>query len=251
MQLAIVKKDQELAQGIARVLYDLQKPDGRWGLGTDWYRSEWDFKARLADDAESWEVAEVANALLDYSEAFGDREAVAHATKAAEYLKRSVEYYDGKPYLPHMPECNHILQAHSTINAAFVLSRIEGYKDLANELKEAGVSMNFLRIITHRDREKLDPPKIGMEINDYEKIQIGYYLLQMGDPRGREILDRYKTMDDIDYYRGAAYLVIVYARLGEFEKAKHFATLQKDMKPGRGYEYALRDFIDYALGKSD
>ena len=249
LQLAIAKEDRELARRIARVLYGLQKPDGRWGLGTDWYRAEWDFKARTADDAESWEVAEVANALLDYAQAFGDREAVAHATRAAEYLKKSVEYYQGKPYLPHMPECNHILQAHSTINAALVLSRIEGYRELADELKEAGAGMKFLRIITHRDRQKLDPPKIGMEINDYEKIQIGYYLLQMKDPRGREILDRYQGMDDVDYYRGAAYLVLVYTRLGEPEKAKHFATLQKDLKPRRGYEYALRDFIDYALSR--
>jgi hypothetical protein len=216
-------------------------------LGTDWYRSEWDFKERLAEDAESWEVAEVANALLDYSKTFGDRRALRHAAKAAEYLKNSAEYYGGKPYLPHMPECNHILQAHSTVNAALLLSRIEGYQELAEKLKEAGVSMNYLRIITHRDKEKLDPPRIGMEINDYEKIQIGYYLLQMGDPRGREILNGYKDMDDIDYYRGAAYLVVVYTRLGEFEKARHFAALQKDMKPSRGYEYALRHFIDYAL----
>jgi hypothetical protein len=137
------------------------------------------------------------------------------------------------------------------VNAALLLSRIKGYEELAEELKEAGVSMKFLRIITYRDKEKLDPPIIGMEINDYEKIQIGYYLLQMGDPRGREILNRYKNMEDIDYYRGAAYLVVVYTRLGEFEKARHFATLQKDLKPRRGYEYALRHFIDYALQMGD
>src|SRR5688500_45085 len=154
LQLAIVKNDVDLARALARVLYGLQEPDGSWALGTDWIRGEYDFKTRLADDAESWEVAEVANALLDYANAFGDPEAVVRAGRAAEYLKNNVEYVDGKPYLSHMPECNHVLQAHSTINAAFLLSRVAGYEVLANELKMAGVSMNFLRIITYRDLEK-------------------------------------------------------------------------------------------------
>ncbi|NUQ66129.1 MAG: hypothetical protein HUU20_27010 [Pirellulales bacterium] len=250
LQLAIAKKDESLARAIAQELYKLQEPDGSWALGTDWNRSEWDFKARMADDAESWEVAEAANAVLDYHEAFGDPEATRRAAKAAEYLKKNVEYVDGKPYLPHMPECNHMLQAHSTINAALLLSRVKGYEALAAQLKDAGVSMNFQRILTFRDRERLVPPKVGMEINDYEKIQIGYYLLQMGDPRGREILARYKDMNDINHPRGAAYLVIVYTRLGDHEKARHFATLQKDMKPRRGYEFALRDFIDYVFERS-
>ncbi|HYI11790.1 MAG TPA: hypothetical protein VEK57_22220 [Thermoanaerobaculia bacterium] len=248
LQLAIAKGDEELARGLARVLYGLQEPDGSWPLGTDWVRAEWDFKHRLADDSESWEVAEVANALLDYAKAFGDAEAVVRAARAAEYLKNAVEYVDGKPYLPHMPECNHILQAHSTVNAAFLLSRIAGYEALGQELKAAGVSMNFQRIITYRNLEKLEPPLVGMEINDYEKIQIGWYLLQMGDPYGQMILDRYREMKDINSPRGAVYLVLVYTRLGDPARARHFATLQKGFRPtNRGYDYALRDFIDYAL----
>jgi hypothetical protein len=38
--------------------------------------------------------------------------------KAAAYLKRSVARVEDRPYLPHMPEFNRILQAHSTVAAA-------------------------------------------------------------------------------------------------------------------------------------
>ena len=248
LQLAIVKTDEDLARAIAKVIYGLQEPDGSWPLGTDWIRGRYDFKQRLATDAESWEVAEVGNALLDYANVFADPEAVMSAARAAEYLKNSVKYVDGKPYLPHMPECNHVLQAHSTVNAAFLLSRIAGYEQLAGELKAAGIRMNFQRIITYRDLVKLEPPFVGMEVSDYEQIQVGWYLLQMGDPYGRQILDRYQRMSDINASRGARYLVIVYTKLGEREKARAFARLQKDFRPtNHGYEYALVDFIRYAL----
>jgi hypothetical protein len=147
-----------------------------------------------------------------------------------------------------MPECNHVLQPHSTVNAAFLLSRIAGYEQLAGELKAAGILMNYQRIITYRDRIQIEPPFVGMEINDYEKIQIGWYLLQMGDPLGPLILDGYQQMADINSSRGARYLVLVYSKLGNREKARYFARLQKDFVPtNRGYEYALVDFIQYAL----
>jgi hypothetical protein len=248
LQLALLKNDEPLARALAQELYNLQEPDGSWGLGTDWIRGEYDFKQRLADDAESWEVGEVANALLDYAAVYGDTEGVVRASRAAEYLKRNAEYVDGKPYLPHMPECNHVLQPHSTVVAAYLLSRLPGYEPLANELKVAGVGMNWHRIITYRDTEKLEPPLAGTEINDYEKIQIGWYLLQMGDPYGRIILDRYQKGSDINASRGARYLVLVYLKLGDSEKARYFAALQKNFQPtNRGYEYALMDIIAYAL----
>jgi len=245
LQLAVVRKDREQAETIAGILCKLQQPDGKWGLGTDWGRTKCDFKARTAQDAESWEVAEVANALLDYATAFGEKTAARHAKKAAEYLKKSIVYHDAKPYLPHMPECNRILQPHSTVNAALLLSRVEGFQQLAEKLKSSGVAMNFLRIITQCDREVLAVPDVGHEINDYEKIQIGYYLVQMGDPRGWEILGRYKTPDDINHPRGAAYVVLAYTKLGKSANARSFAARLKDYRARKGYEYALKDFVDY------
>jgi hypothetical protein len=248
LQLAVIRNDEPLARALARELYALQEPDGSWALGTDWIRGEFDFKHRLADDAESWEVGEVANALLDYAAVYADAEAVVRAARAAEYLKRNVEYVDGKPYLAHMPECNHSLQPHSTVVAGFLLSRLPGYEELGAELKVAGVSMNWFRIITYRDLQKLEPPLAGAEINDYEKIQIGWYLLRMGDPYGQQILDRYQQGSDINASRGARYLVLVYLKLGDPEKARYFAALQKNFQPtNRGYEYALMDIIAYAL----
>jgi len=37
-----------------------------------------------------------------------------------------------------------------------------------------------------------------MKINDYEKIQIGYYLVQRRDPRVRGLLGRYKNRKAIN-----------------------------------------------------
>jgi hypothetical protein len=252
LELAIIRNDQDVARRIAMILGRLQKPDGRWGLGTDWKMSEDDFKERLAEDAESWDVAEAANALLDYSEAFGDQTAVPYARKAAEYLKKSIRYSGGKPYLPHMAECNNILQPHSTINAALLFSRLPEFRDLARELHDSGVSMRFRRFLPQSDHKTLDPPLIGAEeVSDFEKVQIGYYLLLMNDHLGGEILARFQNLSDINEPRGGAYLVLAYAKLGQWGKAQKFACLMIDYRPKIGYEYALKDIIDYVNAASD
>jgi hypothetical protein len=252
LELAIIEKDQEVARRIAVILGRLQRPDGRWGLGTDWKMSEDDFKERLAEDAESWDVAEAANALLDYSEVFGDRTAVPYARKAAEYLKKSVRYSGGKPYLPHMAECNNILQPHSTINAALLFSRLPEFKELARELHDSGVSMRFRRFLPQGDHKTLDPPLIGAEeVSDFEKIQIGYYLLLMNDHLGGEILAQFQNLSEINEPRGAAYLVLAYAKLGQWDKAQKFAGLMVQYLPKNGYDYALKDIIDYVNAASN
>jgi hypothetical protein len=252
LELAILKNDHEVAKRIAMILGRSQRADGRWALGTDWKMSEDDFKPRLAEDAESWDVAEAANALLDYSEAFGDRSVIPYAEKAAEYLKKSIRYSSGKPYLPHMPECNNVLQPHSTINAALLFSRLPGYDDLARELHDSGVSMDFRRLLPQADHRTLDPPRIGAEeVGDFEKIQIGYYLLVMKDSLGSEILARYQDLSDINEPRGAAYLVLACAKLGRWGEARRFAGLMAQYRPRIGYEYALKDIIDYVNEASD
>ena len=253
LQLATVQKDRELAGRIARVLYGLQKPDGRWALGTDWtFNKDFDFKPRTAEDAETWEVAEAGNALLDYAATFGDREAYPYVVKAAEYLKTGVRRVQGKPYLPHMIECNNILQPHSTICTALLFQRLKDRPEfvrLGKELEESGRAMNFKRIIIDPQTKDLDAPKPGTEIVNYEKVQVGFYLLQMGNPKGKEILAGCDNHDIKD--RGgemaAAYHVLVELKLGDFGRAKRFAEEVKDFQPKKGYDYALRDIIDYGL----
>lgn len=254
LQLATVQKDRELAGRIAKVLYDLQKPDGRWALGTDWvFSKEFDFKPRTAEDAETWEVAEVGNALLDYAAAFGDREAFAHVLKAAEYLKTGVRRVQGKPYLPHMIECNNILQPHSTICTALLFQRLRDRPEfvrLGKELEASGAAMNFKRIIIDPQTRDMNAPKPGTEIDAYEKLQIGFYLLQMDNPKGKEILAE-RDHDEIKGRGGemaAAYRVLVELKLGDSGEAKRVAENVKGFQPKRGYDYALRDIIDYGLG---
>jgi hypothetical protein len=253
LQLATVQKDRELAGRIAKVLYRLQKPDGRWALGTDWtFNKDFDFKARTAEDAETWEVAEAGNALLDYAATFGDREAYPYVLKAAEYLKTGVRRVQGKPYLPHMIECNNILQPHSTICTALLFQRLKDRPEfvrLGKELEESGRAMNFKRIIIDPQTKDLDAPKPGTEIVNYEKVQVGFYLLQMGNPKGKEILAGFDNHDikDRGEEMAAAYHVLVELKLSDFGKAKRIAEVVKDFQPKKGYDYALRDIIDYGL----
>jgi hypothetical protein len=253
LQLATVQKDRELAGRIAKVLYGLQKPDGRWALGTDWtFNKDFDFKARTAEDAETWEVAEAGNALLDYAATFGDREAYPYVLKAAEYLKTGVRRVQGKPYLPHMIECNNILQPHSTICTALLFQRLKDRPEfvrLGKELEESGRAMNFKRIIIDPQTKDLDAPKPGTEIVNYEKVQVGFYLLQMGNPKGKEILAGFDNHDikDRGEEMAAAYHVLVELKLSDFGKAKRIAEVVKDFQPKKGYDYALRDIIDYGL----
>ena len=245
LELAILKNDRDMAQRIALILGGLQRSDGRWGLGDAWGRGKIDFKHRGPEDAESWDVAEAACALLDYGETFGDATFLPHVRKAAAYLKTCIRYAGGKPYLPHMAECNNLLQPHSTINTALLFSRLPEYKNLAKELHRSGVAMNFFRLTPHEDLQTVDPPRLGQEVNDFEKAQIGYYLHLMDDPAGSRLMARYWTLSDFNHPRGGAYLVLAYAKLGQWDKARHFAEVMKDYQPKRGYEYALRDIIDY------
>ncbi|MBM3861878.1 MAG: hypothetical protein FJ395_19825 [Verrucomicrobia bacterium] len=245
LELAIIKKDKEVAGRIAAILGKLQRPDGRWGLGTAWGRTKTDFKERLAEDAETWDVAEAANALLNYSETFGDRSVMPRVQKAAGYLKSCVRYAGGKPYLPHMAECNNVLHPHSTICAALLFYRLPGGKELAGQLRDSGVSMKFFRLMPHDDLKTLDPPIMGTEVNDFEKVQIGYYLQLMGDPAGKELLARYEAPSGMNHPRAPAYLVLACAKLGQWDKARRVARLAKDFQPRRGYEYALKDIIDH------
>lgn len=256
LQLAIIKRDREVAQGIVAILSRLQRPDGRWGLGTDWGKGivKYNFKRRLAEDAESWDVAEAANALLDYSEVFSDKSVMPRVIMAANYLKQSIRFCEGKPYIPHMAECNNMLQPHSTIATALLFSRLPEFKELAVKLHKSGAEMNFLRILPHADGKTVEPPKFGMMVADFEKVQIGYYLLLLNDPSGRKILDGYNKSDFDNPASGydqmaGAYIVLAYTKLGEWEKARHFAAIMKDYKPNRGpnrgYKYALKDILDY------
>ena len=253
LQLATVQKDRELAGRIAKVLYGLQKPDGRWALGTDWvFNKDVDFKPRTAEDAETWEVAEAGNALLDYAAAFGDREAYPHVVKAAEYLKTGVRRVQGKPYLPHMIESNNLLQPHSTICTALLFQRLKDRPEfvrLGKELEESGTAMNFKRIVIDPLTKDLDAPKPGTEIVDYEKIQVGFYLLQMGNPKGKEILAGYENyaIKNPEGDMAGAYRVLVQLKLGQLQKARQAAEQIKAFQPKNGYTYALRDIIDYGL----
>ncbi len=249
LELALLKKDRDMAQRIATVLAGLQRPDGRWGLGNPWGRRPLDFKERLPEDAETWDVAEAANALLDYGEVYNDTTFLPVVRKAAAYLKTCIRYSGGKPYLPHMAECNHVLQPHSTINAALLFSRLPEYKELTGSLRASGVAMNFFRLTPQADRITLDPPNVGPKVSDFEQAQVGYYLHLMGDPEGDRILARYRKRSDFNYRLGAAYIVLPLARLGRWAEARNFAAEMKDYNPRLGYEYPLRDIIDFVNAK--
>jgi hypothetical protein len=182
---------------------------------------------------------------LDFEETFGDKAFRPTVLKAAAYLQTCIRRAGGKPYLPHMAECNNVLQPHSTIVAALLFSRIPEYNRLTKELHASGVAMNFFRLMPHADHRTLDPPQPGPEVNDFEKVQIGYYLHLMGDPAGMRLMDRYQTAADFNFPRAPVYLVLAYAKLKRWDKARHFAAMTKDYRPRKGYEYALRDVIDY------
>lgn len=250
LELALLKNNRELGQRIAEILAGLQREDGRWGLGNPWGRRPVDFKERLPEDAESWDVAEAANALLDYSEAFGDATFLPCVRKAAAYLKTCIRYSGGKPYLPHMAECNNVLQPHSTINAALLFSRVPAYQDLVADLCASGIAMNFYRLNPQPDLKTLDPPNIGPKVSDFEQAQVGYYLHLMRHPDGSRILARYRKPADFNTRRGAAYMVLIQAKLGWWPEARDFAAELKDYSPRTGYEYALRDIIDFVNARS-
>ena len=91
--------------------------------------------------------------------------------------------------------------------------------------EESGTAMNFRRIVIDPQTRDLNAPKPGTEIVDYEKIQVGFYLLQMGNPKGKEILAGYENyaIKNPEGDMAAAYRVLVQLKLGQPQKARQAA----------------------------
>lgn len=233
-----------LARLITVHLADLQEADGRWGLGTAWGFAAGDFKRRTARDAESWEVAEVGLALVHARKEHQIAVATAPAREAAGYLARRIVRYRGGSYLAHMPECNRRLQPHSTLAAAALLSEFPRYRRQAAALRRSGVAMGWRRIIPGPGDTSLQRARWGSLINDYERIQVGWYLDLMGQPRGARILGAFAARSGADFYRAAPYLVLVQALRGEAAAARRRASALTGFEPKRGYDLALVDWIE-------
>lgn len=222
----------------------MQESDGRWGVGTPWGRTAYDFKHRTARDAESWEVAEVGLALLAAYRHLGVTSARAPARRAARYLARSVVRHRGRPYLAHMPDCNLQLQPHSTMAAAAFLSHFRAHRAKARALRGSGLAMRWRRIAPRPGRHSLRGARWGTVINDYERVQVGYYLTLLKHPRGGQILKRYPVGRKANYYRAQPYLVVVDSLRGRHGAAQRRAATLHRFEPRRGYDWALRDWID-------
>jgi len=250
LRLATHQNEPTSARNLATKLVRLQQADGKWGLGTDWGRTSYDFKHRTSQDAESWEVAEVALALLAHAETTpfprAAEKARASALLAAKYLKRHVVRLNGRPYLGHMPECNYRLQPHSTIAAAALLATYPRFQQLADQLRSSGKRMKSLRIVPAEGQRSLKNWRWGPPINDYERVQVGWYLDMMGDPAGQRTLRRYERAVTWDFYRGPAYLAMVAALAGRPRVAQRLARAD-NFSPLRGYDVALADWSDYLL----
>lgn len=250
LHLANHEGDDARGEAITQLLLDSQEPEGHWGLGTPWGKSWYDFKKRTARDAESWEVAEVGLALLGHHEATGSPAALTAANRAADYLAERVVRLKNRRYLAHMPDCNNRLQSHSTIGGALLLSRFPQYRRLAERLRVSGKAMKWRRIMPKnaRSNETLKKRQWYAPVNDYERVQVGYYLAEMGDPDGERILKRYRHSKSVPFYRKKPYLVMAESRLGNKGSAWFQALDQVDFVPERGYDWALRDWIDAVLG---
>lgn len=248
LHLANQEEDDARGEAIAQLLLARQEPQGHWGLGAPWGKAPYDFKRRTARDAESWEVAEVGLALLDHFEDTGSRAAYTAAERAADYLAARVITLRGKRFLSHMPDCNNRIQAHSTVAGAYLLSRFPRYTALATSLRESGKWLKWRRIMPKPGRTDLKKWRWYVKVNDYERVQVGYYLAEMGDPAGERILRRYRTRDSMPFYRKQPYLVMAESRLGHAASAWDQAIDQAEFVPVRGYDWALRDWIDAVLG---
>lgn len=243
LQLAIHQRNKGLARGIAHRLGRMQQPNGSWGLGTDWGQAEYDFKRRTARDAESWEVAEVGMALVDYDKAFSDHSARSDARHAARYLKRRVVTVRGRPYLAHMPECNNVLQPHSTVASALLLDQFPGNRRLASRLRRSGKAMRGRRIVPQAGPASLRNARWGISINDYERVQVGLYLARLGDPQGPRMLRRFAPTRHVSFPRTRAYLVLAETIRGRHQRAGRQARAAIGFTPLRGYDYALLDWV--------
>jgi hypothetical protein len=243
--LAVQQRRLPEAQALAELLMGIQVRDGKWGLGTDWGRTDYDFKSRTAADAESWEVAEVGLALVRYASAAHDRRGIAAARRAADYLHDHVVRVHGRPYLAHMPECNNRLQPQSTIAAAALLDNFARYRSLADRLRRSGKAMQDRRIVPGPGQTSLAHARWGPAINDYERAQIAYYLSLMGDPDGSRWLHRHPPGAQTDFYRAQPYLVMVDLLSGHPHRARRRAAAASFV-PLHGYDIALADWIRVA-----
>jgi hypothetical protein len=251
LHLANHEGDDVRGEAIAKLLLKKQQPEGHWGLGTRWGKTWYDFKKRTADDAESWEVAEVGLALMDHHEATGSEAALTAASRAAEYLAERVVHIGKRVYLSHMPDCNNRLQAHSTIGGAVLLARFPKYGALAKRLVASGKAMKWRRImpVNAANKKSMRKWRWYTPVNDYERAQVGFYLAQLDDPDGEQILRSLRNRSSkMSFYRKSPYMVMAESRLGNSGPAWTQAIRQVDFKPEMGYDWALRDWIDAVLG---
>ena len=235
---------------IAQYLASIQKKNGRWGLGSPWGRTAVDFKKRTRNDAESWEVAEVGLMLMRHHQKFGDVTAKKSARKAAQYLRDRVIQVGSGKYLAHMPDCNNYLQPHSTLSSAALLNEFRQHRKVAEQLKRSGKKMKWRRIIPKAGRTDLQTWRWGPKINDYERIQSGWYLEQMGDPIGPRILSRFGPDREMDFERARPYAVMVDINRGAFDQARNRAE-NIVWTPTRGYDVGLSSWLQTVLRDTD
>ena len=235
---------------IAQHLVSIQKKNGRWGLGSPWGKTAFDFKRRTRNDAESWEVAEVGLILMRHHRKFGDVAAKRSARAAAQYLRDRIVQVGSAKYLAHMPDCNNYLQPHSTLSSAALLNEFRQHRKVAAQLKRSGKKMKWRRIIPKAGRTDLASWRWGPEINDYERVQSGWYLEEMGDRRGTRILSRFGPDREMDFGRAHPYAVLVDLHRGYADQAQTRAK-QTDFVPERGFDVALASWMQKALGNSE
>ena len=242
LALAAYQDREADARAIAQHLIGLQKRDGRWSIGSPWIKAKVDFKKRTRRDAESWEVAEVSMILLRHHAQFGDPAARAAARRGADYLRERVVRVGRGRYLPHMPECNNLLQPHSTYAAAALLHQFTKYRELAGQLRRSAKKMEWRRIMPKPGRTDLRRWQWGPRINDYEKIQSGWYLSQLGDPTGRRILNRYAPQQQVDHRLAQSYAVMIDLLQGKLRRARVRAD-GINLLPQKGYDAAMRSWL--------
>jgi len=242
LALATYQGREDDARAIAQHLIDLQKRNGRWSIGSPWIKAKVDFKKRTRHDAESWEVAEVSMMLLRHHAHFGDPAARAAARRGADYLRERVVRVGRGRYLPHMPECNNLLQPHSTFAAAALLHQFTRYRELAGHLRRSAKKMEWRRIMPKPGRTDLRRWQWGPRINDYERIQSGWYLYQLEDPIGRRILNRYTPQRKVDHRLAQSYAVMIDLMRGKLPRARIRAD-GINLLPQKGYDAAMRSWL--------
>ncbi|MCB0918115.1 MAG: hypothetical protein KDC39_06040 [Actinobacteria bacterium] len=249
LRRAVLLHRKQRAKRLANRLIRSQYPNGRWGLGTAWGRHEIDFKTRRASDAESWEVAEVALTLLDYDQRLGSARALHSAERAAQYLRARVIRLGDHAYMAHMPDCNNLLQPHSTLAAAALLHHFPRHRRLAKRMKRSAVAMRWRRISPRSGETSLRHWQWATPVNDYERIQSAFYLDAMGDRSGRRLLQQFGPKQRLDIPRAQAYAVLVDLSLGKRHRARK-RVRHLSFRPAKGYDLALTGWINTARRQS-